>query len=82
MKIFDTVANATGCVSGRFITGVDLDRFNHSSDTLLSGTSTIGQTVNLNMSFLPAFAENMYVYAFVMYDVNYVLQNGLLRAKY
>ena len=31
----------------RFVGGIDLDRFNHSSDTLNSGTSTIGQTMNL-----------------------------------
>ena len=72
MQVLDTDAHATSSVSGRFIAGVDLARFNHSSDTLLSGTSTIGQTVNLNIMFAQ-LAEAMNVYAFVMYDVNYVL---------
>jgi hypothetical protein len=82
MTALDTSTHAHDSISGRFIAGVDLDRFNHSSDTLLSGTSTIGQSLNLNLHFSDGLVEGNNLYAFVMYDVNYVLQYGLLRAKF
>jgi hypothetical protein len=65
----------------RFVAGVDLDRFDHSSDTLLSGTSTIGQMVNLNLVFSSTTPEALNIYGFVMYDVLFILSNGLLSAK-
>jgi len=74
-----TVANT---VQYRFVAGVDLDRFNHSSDVLLSGTNTIGQTVNLNLLFGTTIPVGMNIYGFVMYDILYQLIDGMLRAKY
>jgi hypothetical protein len=64
----------------RFLAAVDLDRFNHSTDALLSGTDTIGQSVNLNMEFTVAAPAALNVYAFVMYDVMYNLNRSLFTA--
>lgn len=65
----------------RFIAGVDLDRFNHNSDVLMSGTSSIGQNLTLNLMFKSATTDNVNIYAFVMYDVMFVLNGGLLSAS-
>jgi hypothetical protein len=67
-------------VAKRFIGGIDFDRFNHSSQTLMSGINTIGNTVNLNLAFNSALLQSANIYAFVMYDVNVKLQGGLLQA--
>ena len=67
----------------RFLAGIDLDRFNHSSSTLLSGSSSIGQMVNLNLNFSAATnaADVLLLYAAVQYDVLYHIESGLLTAK-
>ena len=67
-------------VAKRFIGGIDFDRFNHSSQTLMSGINTIGNTVNLNLAFNSPILQSANIYAFVMYDVNVKLQGGLLQA--
>ena len=41
----------TVTVQKRFVAGIDLDRFNWSSDVLMCGTSSIGQMVNLILGF-------------------------------
>jgi len=64
----------------RFLAGVDMDRYNHSSDTLMSGTNTIGNTINLNCLLNCLTDSNLYAY--VQYDVNIKLQGGLLQAMY
>ena len=78
-------------VQKSFIAGIDLDRFNHSSDTLMSGTPTIGNTVNLNLLFgtqtiggavVSSPLQQTNIYAFIQYDLNIKLQNGLLQAMY
>ena len=66
----------------RFLTGVDLDRFNHSSEILLSGTNTMGQMVTLQCNFSTGITDNINLYAFVMYDIVYHLEGGLLVAHY
>jgi hypothetical protein len=66
----------------RFIGGIDFDRFNHSSQTLMSGTNTVGNTVNLNLLFDTGLKTNTTVYAFVMYDLNIKLQGGLLQSYF
>lgn len=66
----------------RFIAGIDLDRFNHSSDVLNSGTSTIGQTTNLVINFAAGLNEACNLYAAVLYDVIFVLENGQLTPKF
>ena len=71
----------TTTVHKRFLAGIDLDRFNHSSDTLLSGTSSIGQMVNLQLNMSAALTESCTLYAAVMYDVLYHIEGGLLTAK-
>jgi hypothetical protein len=68
-------------VCKRFVGGVDFDRFNHSSQTLMSGINTIGNTVNLNLAFgAGGTPTSINIYAFVMYDVNVKLQGGLLQS--
>jgi hypothetical protein len=71
----------TTCIQKRFLAGIDLDRFNHSSDTLLSGTSSIGQMVNLNLNFSAPTTDVLVLYAAVQYDVLYHIEGGLLTAK-
>jgi hypothetical protein len=66
----------------RFVGGIDFDRFNHSSQTLMSGTNTVGNTVNLNLLFDTGLKTNTTVYAFVMYDLNIKLQGGLLQSYF
>lgn len=80
----DDILNATyaSTQQKRYIAGLDLDRFNHSSDTLMSGTSSIGQMINLQLNMSTATSENLILYAYVMYDVLYHLENGLLSAKF
>lgn len=65
----------------RFLAGIDLDRFNHTSDTLLSGTSSIGQMVNLQLNMSAGLTETCTLYAAVQYDVLYHIEGGLLTAK-
>ena len=70
----------------RFVGGICMDRFNHSSDTLMSGTNTVGNSVNLNMEFTELNSGGVQsvsnLYAFIMYDVNIKLQGGLLTAMF
>jgi hypothetical protein len=81
--ITNTVGNYSANVSEkRFIAGIDLDRFNHSSDTLNSGTSTIGQTVNLVVNYAAGLNESCNLYAAVMYDVIFVAENGQLSPRF
>lgn len=71
----------TATVQKRFLAGIDLDRFNHTSDTLLSGTSSIGQMVNLNLNFSAPTTDVLVLYAAVQYDVLFHIEGGLLTAK-
>lgn len=80
----------TGAVGGggpttlqkRFIAGIDLDRFNHSSSTLLSGSSSIGQMVTLQLNIPnPGLNEVCTLFAAVQYDVLYHIEQGLIVAK-
>jgi hypothetical protein len=64
----------------RCVYGVDLNRFNNSQETMLSGTSTIGQSVNLIFN-KTSVAELVQVYGAVMYDVIYTVQDGLMTAN-
>jgi hypothetical protein len=66
----------------RFVGAIDFDRFNHSSQTLMSGINTVGNTVNLNLLFDTGLKTNTTVYAFVMYDLNIKLSGGLLQAYF
>jgi hypothetical protein len=72
----------------RFVAGIDLDRFNRSSDVLMCGTSSIGQMVNLNLGFSQSCgtgsgtATGINLYAAVMYDVLYHIENGQMLAKF
>lgn len=65
----------------RFIAGIDLDRFNRSSDVLMSGTSTIGQMMSLNLNFTTSLTDAVTLYGACMYDVLYHLENGQLTYK-
>jgi hypothetical protein len=74
-------ANTPDTVQKRFIAGIDLDKFNQASNVLMCGTSTIGQSVNLQLN-MGTNAESLVLYAAVMYDVLYKIQDGLLVATY
>jgi hypothetical protein len=65
----------------RFIAGIDLDKFHNSSDTLMTGTTTNGQLLSLQVNFSVATAVALNLYAFVMYDVMFSLEGGQLVAK-
>jgi hypothetical protein len=64
----------------RFIAGIDLDRFNHSGDTLMSGTDTQGQLITLFVNYL-ASTDPLTLYAYVMYDVMYNIEYGQITAR-
>ena len=76
------LANPSSINEKRFIAGIDLDRFNHSSDTLNSGTSTIGQILSLVANYSAGVGEALNLYGAVMYDVIYVLENGQLSPRF
>ena len=78
------VANdpAATTIQKRFVAAIDLDRFNRSSDVLMCGTSSIGQMVNINMGFSQAIGTAVNLYASVMYDVLYHVENGQMLAKF
>jgi hypothetical protein len=83
--IIETAADTTWTTSTkqkRWIGGIDLDRFNHSSDTLMSGTSTIGQMLSLVVNMSSGTAEGLNLYGAVMYDVLFHIENGQLTAKF
>jgi hypothetical protein len=70
----------TTTLQQRFLAGIDLDRFNHSGDTLMSGTDTQGQLMNLYVNFA-ATTDPLTVYAYVMYDVMYNIEYGQISAR-
>lgn len=72
--------NTTAIAHVRSVYGVDLNRFNNSQETMLSGTSTIGQSVNLILN-KTGVNEAMQIYGAVMYDVIYTVQDGLMIAN-
>ena len=76
-----TVGTSLTTPQKRFVAGIDLDRFNHTSDTLLSGTSSIGQMVNLQLNMSAPLTETCTLFAAVQYDVLYHIEGGLLTAK-
>lgn len=83
--ILDTVGDTTWLTSAdqkRWIGGIDLDRFNRSSDVLMSGTSTIGQLLSLVINFSQNPDEALTLYGACMYDVLYHIENGQMVAKF
>jgi hypothetical protein len=92
-----TVDDVASNPEKRWIGGINLDRFSSGSDSvLMSGSSSIGQQVNLQLNFntntnvltslngqagIPSLTQPLTIFAFCMHDVVYNLQNGLLSAK-
>jgi hypothetical protein len=74
-------ANTAAMTHKRTVYGIDLNRFNNSQETMLSGTSTIGQSVNLIINKSAVVAENSFIYGAVMYDVIYTVENGQMTAN-
>ena len=73
-------ANTANIQHKRFVAGIDLNRFNQSHETLLSGTNTVGQSINLVANFA-AVGEAQTLYSALMYDVLYTIQDGLMTAN-
>jgi hypothetical protein len=74
-----------GAIQQRFLAGIDLDRFSHSSETLMSGTNSQGQMINLLLNFETNGAVKnesaLNLYGFVSYDVIYNLEMGKLSMR-
>ena len=84
--IITTVADTswtTSTYQKRWLGGIDLDRFNRSSDVLMSGTSTIGQMLSLLVN-MPNGGGNeaLTLYGACMYDVLYHIENGQMMTKF
>lgn len=77
---FGTAINATK--QKRFVASLDLDRFNHEGDVLMSGTSSTGQMVTAQINFKTAVAEALNLYAYVQYDCLFHVENGQLTPKW
>ena len=83
--VITTVGDATYLQTSaqkRYVAGIDLDRFNRSSDVLMSGTSTIGQSLSLVVNLSAGTNELLNLYGAVQYDVLFHIENGLLTSKY
>ena len=79
----DFADNGVDSVQKRFLAGIDLDRFgSYTTETLMSGTSSIGQMVNLQVNLNAAVIESLVLYGACMYDVLYNIEGGLLTAKF
>lgn len=76
------VANAVATPQKRFLAGIDLDKFNRSSDVLMAGTSSIGQMVSLQLNFSAATTDTLNLYSFVQYDVLFHIEGGLISPKF
>jgi len=65
----------------KFVGALDLDRAPHGSGSIMSGLSTIGQTLSLNL-FLSGAQQSGHLYAYMMHDILYEVVNGLLQPRY
>ena len=66
----------------RFIGGLDMDRFNHSSDVQISGTNTLGSSLNLNLTFGTTTPAGLNLYSFAMHDISFEVDNGQMMVNY
>lgn len=73
-------ANTVNVPHKRFVAGIDLNRFNQTHETLLSGTNTVGQSINLVANFA-GVGEAQTLYSALMYDVLFTIQDGLMTAN-
>jgi len=73
--------NTSAITHNRWVAAIDLNRFNASQDTLLSGTNLIGSSVNLACTYTAASQLATTIYAAVMFDTMYTIQDGLLVAN-
>jgi hypothetical protein len=83
--VITTVADTTWMQTTdqkRYVAGIDLDRFNRSSDVLMSGTSTIGQSLSLVVNLSAGTNDLLNLYGAVQYDVLFHIENGLLTSKF
>jgi hypothetical protein len=62
----------------RFMAGIDTDKYNQSSDILLSGTTTTGQLISLNIEMSAATTEGLTLLGACMFDVVYHVEGGQL----
>ena len=77
----NTTNFADDVTTKRFIAGIDLDRSDCEGNRLYQGTNTVNSQVALNAVFDTAPTQSQTLYAFMMHDCAYVLQDGLLSVQ-
>lgn len=77
----DTTTWQSDTVQKRWVGGIDLDRFNRSSDILMSGTNTLGQMLSLIINFSSSTTDASTLFGACMYDVLYHIEGGQLSYK-
>ena len=78
--VVDNAANPT--TSLRNVYGLDLNRFNGSHESMFAGINTRGQQISLNCKFASTTPNSLYIYAVAMFDVLYIIEGGLMTARY
>ena len=76
-----TTIASDGAITKRFVGGIDLDRVDGNNSKSMSGMNTMNQNVVFNVNWESALSTSQNLYAFVQYDVAYVLQDGLLSVR-
>jgi hypothetical protein len=65
----------------KFISAIDLDRFDSEGEKYMQGINTIGQNMQFNINWTADHSVNQVLYAWVMYDKSYTLIDGLLEVR-
>ena len=76
-----TTIISDGETTKRFVGGIDLDRVDCNNSRSMAGMNTMSQNVMFNVDFETALSTSQNLYAFIQYDVAYVLQDGLLSVR-
>lgn len=76
----DTIASDL-TTTKRFIGALDLSRTDANESKIYEGINTMNSQVALNLTFNTALTENQNLYLFVLHDVGYVIQDGMIVAR-
>lgn len=76
----DTIATDL-TTTKRFIGGLDLSRTDANESKIYEGINTMNSQVALNLTFNAALTQNQNLYLFVLHDVGYVIQDGMIVAR-